>query len=529
MYRPITLHLQRVSRSEISGKLATFVAIAVVAGLLIILPFPLDAALIVVPLGGVLAFTAPFLLPLALIASVPVQDLMPLPADVPLTATRAAIAGGLAIAPLVIIAKSFPIRYSRLMLVVIVYLALMVASLLNATSSSPGYAEMYRWVVALFAFWLVVQFIRTHRHVIALAAVIAAAALAQGALGAAQTLLGWGPESFDIGLGYTRAYGTIGMPNSYAAYMEAVTIPLIPLVLWSLARTRACLADYRLKRLQGFLISKEPRSNLVMSIFLTALLSAGLLFGLTGIALSFSRGGWLGTIAALGVVVVLVGRRAIMTTAMAGALAMILMLLGASGTVIGIVEDRLSQLMDQVRIGDIRGVPVTEENFATIERIAHWQTAIAMWSDHPWLGIGIGNFDERYFEYAVHPLFLDSQGHAHNYYLHVMAETGLLGLSAYLVLLIGAVVLGWRAYRSDDSLARALGIGVIGLTVALAVHNLFENLHVLNITVQIFAVWALAVVAIRWTENAQSSADGASRMNHKRPGHRLTNDRSHPR
>ena len=137
-----------------------------------------------------------------------------------------------------------------------------------------------------------------------------------------------------------------------------------------------------------------------------------------------------------------------------------------------------------------------------------------MWQEHQWLGVGVGNFNERFEEFAVHPNFDQSQGHAHNYYLHLMAESGLAGLLAYIVVLIAAMNLGWRAYKSTDGLTRAIGIGAIGVTVVLAAHNMFEKLHVLNISVQILVVWAVAAVALEWSESAQSaSAVGPTRNN----------------
>lgn len=510
MFRPITLHLPRVSREELARRFVVVVSILAVVALLVYLPYPLDIAAVLAPAAGIVLLAHPFLLPLALVASVPVQDLAPFPAGVPLTATRAALAAALAITPVVILTRAIPIRWSRLMIVFIVYFAIMVASLLNATSPSAGYPELYRWSVALLAFWFVIQFVQTRAHVMLAAALLAVLAFGQGALGVVQALFGYGPESFEIGMGFTRAYGTLGMPNSYAAYMEMATIPLVPLAVWASGHFWDRLNEYRRIRVHGFVASARQRRGVAIAGVLAVVLCVGLVAGMAGIVMSFSRGGWLGTLAALIAVVALLGRRTIAVTGLATALAGILILLGASATVIEVVEDRVAQLVEQVQIGDVRGVEVTEENFAAVERLAHWQTAIAMWDDHPWIGIGVGNFDSRFEEYSVHPDFLESQGHAHNYYLHILAETGVVGLTAYLVLLIGALLLAWTAYRSSDRLARAVGIASIGMTVALAVHNLFENLHVLNISVQIAVIWALAGVAVRWSPLAEPVATDSS-------------------
>jgi hypothetical protein len=52
--------------------------------------------------------------------------------------------------------------------------------------------------------------------------------------------------------------------------------------------------------------------------------------------------------------------------------------------------------------------------------------------------------------------------------------------------------------RSLDAFARAIGVGAVGVTVALIVHNVVEDLHVLNLGVQLSVVWALAIIVVRY-------------------------------
>ena len=92
------------------------------------------------------------------------------------------------------------------------------------------------------------------------------------------------------------------------------------------------------------------------------------------------------------------------------------------------------------------GVEVNDANFAIIERLAHWQAAVEMIRAHPWLGIGFGNYAAAYPAYALirwpNPL-----GHAHNIYLNMAAETGLIGLLLYLLLWIVIGLQTGRAWR----------------------------------------------------------------------------------
>jgi putative inorganic carbon (HCO3(-)) transporter len=80
---------------------------------------------------------------------------------------------------------------------------------------------------------------------------------------------------------------------------------------------------------------------------------------------------------------------------------------------------------------DISRVEVTPANFAVIERLAHWQAGWDMFSEHPWLGVGIGNYEPVYPAYAL-PRWDEPLGHAHNYYLNIAAETGILGILTHL-------------------------------------------------------------------------------------------------
>jgi O-antigen ligase len=486
----------------------TFAVVAIVLtaatiALLVWLPFFIAGALLVAVVGAVLVMKQPVLLPIALIASVPVQDAIPIPEGVPLTATRAAVAAGLAVGVLMVLVNRPRLAFSWLLIPLGGFVAALILSLENARDHGAGYAEIYRWFVAILAFWLVIQFMNSRRQVVWALVLLAVLATAQSLIGAIQAVLGLGPTSFEVAGGLSRAYGTFGMPNSYAAYMESVTIPLIPVGIWSLSRSWHLLRAYRVTRLRGFAASASERRSLLISVIQTAVLLSGAATGLLAIALSFSRGGWLATAAALVMMIVLMGRRVIVTTVTAVLATTVGLVVTGGGAVVSIFGERITQLIEQIQFTDVRGVPVTSENFATIERMSHWQTAIAMWDQHPWLGIGVGNFDARFREFAVHPSFINSQGHAHNYYLHVLAETGMLGLSLYLLLLGFALWTGFRAFRARDPLAQAIGIGALGLTVALVVHNVFENLHVLNINVQIVAIWALAHVATRWTPDGE--------------------------
>jgi O-antigen ligase len=144
---------------------------------------------------------------------------------------------------------------------------------------------------------------------------------------------------------------------------------------------------------------------------------------------------------------------------------------------------------------DVRGVVISDANYAVVERLAHWQAALGMASDAPWLGVGFGNYEAVYPRYALvnWPMAL---GHAHNYYLNLLAETGIVGLAAYLGAWGVLVVLTLRALVRTHGMARGLALGALAGWAHLSAHSLFDKLYVNNMFLHIGAMVGLIGVLL---------------------------------
>ena len=110
-----------------------------------------------------------------------------------------------------------------------------------------------------------------------------------------------------------------------------------------------------------------------------------------------------------------------------------------------------------------------------------WTVAVEVARDHPVLGVGIGNLRVVEPAYAIADIDLryvkfvagDPQV-AHNTYLNLLAELGVVGLVAFLAVLGSALVVAFRAVRvfkaagdrEMEILARGLLIGTIGMLAA---------------------------------------------------------------
>jgi O-antigen ligase len=157
-------------------------------------------------------------------------------------------------------------------------------------------------------------------------------------------------------------------------------------------------------------------------------------------------------------------------------------------------------LIEYFGVFDVRTVQVTPENWAVVERMAHWQAGWYMFLDHPWLGVGACNYGDAYPAYYVGP-WPEALGHAHNYYVNMLAELGIIG-GLVLLLMLGLFFrhLGGALRGSMDqtgSFWRALLAGCLGGLVVFCVHNMFDSLFVHGVNVQIGVLLGLGLVATR--------------------------------
>jgi O-antigen ligase len=152
------------------------------------------------------------------------------------------------------------------------------------------------------------------------------------------------------------------------------------------------------------------------------------------------------------------------------------------------ISGRLADSAAEFQLGDVRGVDINDANYAVLERLAFWQAAVEMAQERPWLGVGFGNYALAYPDYALIN-WTTSLGHAHNYYLNLLAETGALGLLAYLVVWLFILWDNLRLLRRLSWPWRGIALGLLGAWVALSVHHLVDKLYVNNIYVHLGAMF----------------------------------------
>jgi len=201
----------------------------------------------------------------------------------------------------------------------------------------------------------------------------------------------------------------------------------------------------------------------------------GLVSGLLYLCLLFTytRAAWLGLLVAVLVSGLLLGRfvglarlRRARATRYAAVLAAVFMLLTAIGA-----------LRSSVSLGERFASSFQTGESANVERIMTWRGAWGIFRSHPLWGAGPGTF-QIYVPQHRSPQFYTMGvaviiDHAHNEFLEVMADTGIIGLGLFLWLAVGYVWVVVKVMRSaGDDYWRYLVAGLLAGLVAFMIQNL---------------------------------------------------------
>jgi len=276
-------------------------------------------------------------------------------------------------------------------------------------------------------------------------------------------LIGIGQRAFSVGLitaeGVVRVRALYGSPNNLALYLERV----LPICLAVAAFGRS---HVRRRWAYG-----AAAVVLALALYLTYSRGAWL-FGLPAalLALGLAHGGkwrWVG----LGLVAVA-----------------LLALIPLAGT------ERLAGIFD---LSEGTG----------LVRIRLWQGAWNMARDYPWLGVGPDNFLDAYRTRYVLPSAWEdlNLSHPHNLVLDALTRLGVLGLIAFVTLIVALV--GRLVRLSQHAPAHAGGelfVGLLASVAATLAHGMIDNSFFLVDLALVFMM--TAGLAARWG-TAEEPAD----------------------
>ncbi len=313
-------------------------------------------------------------------------------------------------------------------------LALFLAALLVSTFASPdvlGSLAGYRRLWLLGAFFATYHLVGARREIERLAWIMVAAGAAVACYGVlqhftgidlAKQMLGKEPDLDPFGFGTYTGYRVKGLHPSGITYAHNL---LFPLVLAS-----ALLSATGLGAGRRFLLAAGWSAMMLALVF------------------SLTRGAWVAVLAALVLLAVARGgRRALVAAAGVAMLGGLLAGLGPE------IRERAASTVD------LR---------ANVGRTRIWSANLDMIRDRPLLGWGYGNYRSFRDPYYARYPEADTSAHAHNDFLQVLVDAGVVGLAGFVFLFWVIAREGWRLYAGLSPAAEPLRSVVLGGGLAVA-------------------------------------------------------------
>lgn len=168
--------------------------------------------------------------------------------------------------------------------------------------------------------------------------------------------------------------------------------------------------------------------------------------------LTYSRGGWLGFAAAAGVFAVVRSRFLLLALPPAGAV--LYFFLPAT------VHQRLANL-------------TSLKDASNLYRLDIWNSTLDLLKDYWLYGVGLGwrAFTRIYYTYMRNSAIIP---HAHNLFLQLLSEMGIVGLGIFLWLLLALFRLGLKLSAAGSRAVKNLSAGVCGALAGFFIHSFFD-------------------------------------------------------
>jgi O-antigen ligase len=350
---------------------------------------------------------------------------------------------------------------------VLLFLVATLVSAMHALQPSRSVTKLFLLIAAVALFFAVLQLAHDRRRLRVIVGGAIVGLLVAAVQGLEQRYAGLpGAIGFVSGGRFVaRVQGSFGHPNEYGGYL-AFLLPLAAVV----ACTRAFSGSIRV-------------------LALVATLAA-----IPALAFSYARGAILAlAIASLFWLVIVRPRLALVAVGVAAVLAFTL--------APSALRDRFDPKATQ------EDVPL---------RADIWSSALDVYTAHPVLGVGVGNFPVAYASLpstlanASQRRLLNQHGllippHAQNLYLNVLAEEGIVGVFALLLVALAVVrvVLSGIRARAPDARLVVMAIGVSFLTVAL--HSILDVTLLSELAFPFFGLLGVCAAYVSLDREEQAS------------------------
>ena len=343
----------------------------------------------------------------------------------------------------------------------LVFLVISALSTISAESVSASISELIKLSNILIIYILVFDWIKTKKDFNSLIKIIPLTIIVPAAVAVYQLI-------FNMGLNFgglsNRLYGTFGHPNAFAYYL--VLIIAVVIIYFSL----------QFKQRGGQEKERWPAVLLII-VFIVLLL------------FTYTRGAWIALAVFLFIIGILKFRKQLVIG------------LVIVGVIAGIYALLDNFLVNQYQYDLQERVPLVSRITSKNEEADSWDWRLQMYQEmapliweRPILGNGLGSFTLIRDRESTNPY---EALEAHNDYLRLSIETGLLGLAAYLVMIVLilkhliALIIYCKKNKPEYFL---WSIGLLGLALAFYIASFADNL--LRGTAMQWTFWALLAATL---------------------------------
>lgn len=280
---------------------------------------------------------------------------------------------------------------------------------------------------------------------------------------------------------HENVIGTFVNRNHFAGYMEMTLALGIGLMIAKLGNHRQSHQGWKQKLVAAlnFMMSDKMRFRMMLVVMVIALV------------LTRSRMGnsaFFGAMLVMGIITVLVSRKNAPATA-ALILSLIIVDVFVIGTWVGL-EKVVSRIHETQLVSS--GIQTTEETIE--ERTLPAKYTLNLIRDFPLFGTGGGSYYDAFVRYRSNEMtaFFD---HAHNDYVEIAADMGLLGASSLLLLSVSCLFIAIKTiYTRRSSMSRGVAFGSAMGIVAIAIHSWVD----FNLQIPANALTFVVVISLSW-------------------------------
>jgi putative inorganic carbon (HCO3(-)) transporter len=247
-----------------------------------------------------------------------------------------------------------------------------------------------------------------------------------------------------------------------------------------------------------YLLFKWSKGELLMRFVTFSLLTLNIF----ALIFSYTRAAWVSIFIAIGVLGLIHFRVKFKYLALIGALVVSYLMINWTEITFALAKNKAEHTTANIgeRFESAGNVTTDASN---LERINRWSCAIEMFNERPILGYGPGTYA---FEYArfqepenttIISTNFGEMGNAHSEYLGPLAETGILGLIAILILVATIFyksITCYIFYRSKDEKKATILLAIIASFTTFFIHGLLNNYWDTDkISIPVFAFCAVVI------------------------------------